>query len=85
MAAWVDGRPRDMLSCSATCSSARWRKSPVVPAVKGQPNPALPFSAQPKVDAERLVRRFLPKAFRRPVPEEIAASYVGRVIKATSQ
>ena len=43
-----------------------------VPAVKGVPNPAMPASAQPKVDAERLIRRFLPKAFRRTVPEEIA-------------
>ncbi len=56
-----------------------------VPAVKGQPNPALPVSAQPKVDAERLIRRFLPQAFRRPVPEEIAAPYVARVIKALDE
>jgi hypothetical protein len=50
-----------------------------VPAIKGQPNPALPVSAQPKVDAERLIRSFLPKAFRRPVSEEIVARYVARV------
>jgi len=56
-----------------------------VPAVKGQPNPALPVSAQPKVDAERLIRRFLPQAFRRPVPEEIAAPYVARALKALDE
>jgi hypothetical protein len=52
------------------------------PAKKDVPNPALPVSAQPKADAERLIRRFLPKAFRRPVPEEIAEPYVARVLKA---
>ncbi len=53
-----------------------------VPAAKGAPNPAMPVSTQPKVDAERLIRRFLPKAFRRPVPEEVAAPYVARVLTA---
>ena len=53
-----------------------------LPAVKDTPNPALPVSAQPKADAERLIRRFLPKAFRRPVPEGIAAPYVARVLEA---
>jgi len=53
-----------------------------VPAVKGAPNPSRPFSAKPKGDAERLIRRFLPKAFRRPVAEETAAPYVARVLKA---
>lgn len=53
-----------------------------VPAEKDIPNPALPVSAQPKVDAERLIRRFLPRAFRRTVPEEIAAPYVARVLVA---
>lgn len=50
--------------------------------VKGAPNPALPVSAEPKVDAERLIRRFLPKAFRRSVTESEAAPYVARVLKA---
>ncbi len=53
-----------------------------VPAIKGAPNPALPVSAQPKVDAERLILRFLSKAFRRPVSEDIAKPYVARVINA---
>ncbi len=52
------------------------------PVPKGSPNPWVPISNQPKVDAERLLRRFLPKAFRRPVPEAIAASYVAGVLKA---
>lgn len=46
------------------------------PAIKGKPNPVYPISASPKQDAERLLRRFLPKVFRGPVPEEIAAGYV---------
>jgi hypothetical protein len=49
------------------------------PASKGIPDPWVPVSEKPKEDAERLMRRFLPKAFRRPVPEEIVAEYVGRV------
>jgi Protein of unknown function (DUF1588)/Protein of unknown function (DUF1592)/Protein of unknown function (DUF1585)/Protein of unknown function (DUF1587)/Protein of unknown function (DUF1595)/Planctomycete cytochrome C len=53
-----------------------------VPAIKGAPNPALPFSAQPKEDAARLIRRFLPKAFRRPVPEEDAKPYLTHVLQA---
>ena len=53
-----------------------------VPAKKDVPNPAMPVSAQPKVDAERLIRRFLPRAFRRPVPEDVAAKYVARVLTA---
>jgi len=55
------------------------------PVAKGMPNPALPSSAKPKEDAERLIRRFLPKAFRRPVPEEVAAPYVARVLKALDE
>jgi hypothetical protein len=35
--------------------------------------------AKPREDAERLIRTFLPKAFRRPVPEELARYYVERV------
>jgi hypothetical protein len=53
-----------------------------VPAAKGTPNPMLPASSEPKADAERLIRRFLPKAFRRPVPESEAAPYIARVLHA---
>jgi hypothetical protein len=40
-----------------------------------------PASANPKADAERLIRAFLPRAFRGPVPEPIAKMYVDRVHK----
>ena len=49
------------------------------PAAKGMPDPWVPLSDRPKEDAERLLRRFLPKAFRRPVSEPVIAEYVGRV------
>lgn len=47
-----------------------------VPVEKNKPDRAFPISAKPKEDAGRLLWRFLPKAFRRPVPEEIASRYV---------
>lgn len=53
-----------------------------LPAAKDTPNPLLPVSEQPKADAERLIRRFLPRAFRRPVSEEVAAPYLARVFNA---
>jgi mono/diheme cytochrome c family protein len=34
-------------------------------------------STDPKADAERLIRGFLPLAFRRPVPEELVGEFVG--------
>ena len=46
------------------------------PAVRGKPELSFPVSAAPKEDAARLLRRFLAKAFRRPVSEEIVAGYV---------
>jgi Protein of unknown function (DUF1592)/Protein of unknown function (DUF1588)/Protein of unknown function (DUF1585)/Protein of unknown function (DUF1587)/Protein of unknown function (DUF1595)/Planctomycete cytochrome C len=53
-----------------------------VPAQKGKPDRVYPISAKPKEDAERLLRRFLPKAFRRPLPEEIASRYVATAHEA---
>lgn len=47
-----------------------------IPAEKGQPDLWFPVSTAPKKDAEELLRKFLPKAFRRAVPEEIIADYV---------
>jgi hypothetical protein len=47
-----------------------------VPPAGGKPDPLVPVSAMPKQDAARLLRRFLPKALRRPVPEEAIAHYV---------
>ena len=49
-------------------SEYSWLKDPLVPA-----------SAQPKEDAERLIRDFLPRAFRRPVSEEVQRQFVERV------
>ena len=49
------------------------------PPVAGVHDPWVPVSKQPKEDAARLLKRFLPKAFRRPVPESLVAEYVGRV------
>jgi hypothetical protein len=42
-------------------------------------DPLVPASSQPKQDAQRLIRSFLPRAFRRPVSEELASHYVERV------
>jgi hypothetical protein len=42
-------------------------------------DPLEPTSAHPKTDADRLIRAFLPKAFRGPVPEHLAKLYVARV------
>ncbi|MEI6712333.1 MAG: DUF1592 domain-containing protein [Verrucomicrobiota bacterium] len=42
-------------------------------------DPLVPFAPDPNVAAEKLVRQFLPKAFRRPVPEELQNSYVDRI------
>jgi len=42
-------------------------------------DPLEPASADPKADAERLIRAFLPRAFRGPVAEELAKSYVAQV------
>lgn len=39
-------------------------------------DPLVPVSTQPKEDAERLIRDFLPRALRRPVSEELQKHYV---------
>jgi hypothetical protein len=53
-----------------------------LPPEKGKPDPWFPVSAAPKEDAARLLRRFLPRAFRRPVSEQDAAVYVNGVHEA---
>jgi cytochrome c553 len=45
-----------------------------------QNDPLVPDSANPRQDAERLVRAFLPRAFRRPVSEELQKHFVDRVL-----
>lgn len=42
-------------------------------------DPLVPASVHPKEDAERLLRDFLPRAFRRPVSEEVRNQFVARV------
>lgn len=42
-------------------------------------DPLVPVSADPKKDSERLIKAFLPKAFRRPVSPEQTAHFVSRV------
>jgi hypothetical protein len=44
----------------------------------GEHDPKVPVTKDAREDAARLIRRFLPKAFRRPVPEPLVAEYVGR-------
>jgi len=44
-----------------------------------QYDPLVPASANMKDDAERLLRKFLPRAFRRPVPEDVQQKYVAQV------
>ena len=63
---------------------ARGCSSPVNIASRRTPenwlnDPLEPASADPPADAERLIRAFLPRAFRRPVPEELTKFYVARV------
>lgn len=44
-------------------------------------DPLEPASSDPRKDADRLIRDFLPRAFRRPVNKEVADFYVGRVLR----
>ncbi len=56
---------------------------PKIPATRNEfawaNDPLVPTSAKPKEDAERLIRAFLPRAFRRPVSEELQKHFVSRV------
>jgi len=42
-------------------------------------DPLEPVSATPKEDAEKLLRAFIPRAFRRPVEEDTLKRYIGKV------
>jgi hypothetical protein len=68
---------------SVARAESEGKKPPKVPAVRSEyawnADPLVPASAHPKKDAERLIRAFLPRAFRRPVPEEVQKRYVARV------
>jgi mono/diheme cytochrome c family protein len=48
-------------------------------------DPLVPSSANPRQDAERLIRNFLPRAFRRPVSEELQRHFVDRVLAKLDQ
>jgi mono/diheme cytochrome c family protein len=56
---------------------------PKIPATRSEytwaNDPLVPTSAKPKEDAERLIRAFLPRAFRRPVSEDVQKQFVARV------
>lgn len=43
-------------------------------------DPLVPASAKPKQDAERLIRAFLPRAFRRPVNEETQQHFIQKTV-----
>jgi hypothetical protein len=74
------------LSLEARSVAKAKREGGRVPTVntRGTPDnwindPLEPYSEQPRADAERLLRAFLPKAFRGPVSDERAQHYVARV------
>lgn len=46
------------------------------PPGKGKPDPLLPVSANPKEDAARLLKAFMPKAFRRSVPDHVEEDFI---------
>jgi mono/diheme cytochrome c family protein len=48
-------------------------------------DPLVPAPARPHQDAERLMRAFLPLAFRKPVPEELQKYYINLVQTAMQQ
>ena len=68
---------------SVATAEAEGKTPPEIPAQRSEADwaadPLVPASAHPKEDAERLVRDFLPRAFRRPVSEEMLKQYVARV------
>ena len=68
---------------SVATAEAEGKTPPKIPAQRSEADwaadPLVPASAHPKEDAERLVRDFLPRAFRRPVSEEMLQQYVARV------
>jgi mono/diheme cytochrome c family protein len=68
---------------SVVVAEAAGKKPPTIPENRTESNwifdPLVPTSAQPKEDAERLIRDFLPRAFRRPVSEELTKHFIDRV------
>lgn len=68
---------------SVAVAESLGRPPPRIPENRTEQNwlfdPLVPVSAKPKEDAERLIRDFLPRAFRRPVSEELARHFVARL------
>ncbi len=68
---------------SVVAALAAGRPAPRIPENRAEfswlADPLVPASANPKEDSERLIRDFLPKAFRRPVSEELQRNFVLRV------
>ncbi len=68
---------------SVAKAEAEGKKPPKIPAVRSEyswaNDPLVPASSHPKEDAERLIRAFLPRAFRRPVNEELQKHFISRV------
>ncbi|WP_395736543.1 DUF1592 domain-containing protein [Prosthecobacter sp.] len=48
-------------------------------------DPLVPASANSQADAERILRAFLPRAFRRPVSEEVQQHYISKVKQRLEQ
>ncbi len=68
---------------SVARAESQGKPPPKIPAVRSEyswnNDPLIPASANPKQDAERLIRAFLPRAFRRPVSEAVQQRFVARV------
>lgn len=65
---------------SVVTAEAEGKRPPVIAANRTESNwifdPLMPTSDKPKEDAERLIRDFLPRAFRRPISEELQQHFV---------
>jgi hypothetical protein len=55
------------------------------PVQQWEADPLVPASAQPREDAERLIRSFLPRAFRRPVSEDEQQHFVAATLAKLDQ
>ena len=68
---------------SVAAAESAGKSPPKIPATRSEyswaRDPLVPASTRPKEDAERLIRAFLPRAFRRPVREEVRKHFVERV------
>jgi len=68
---------------SVAKAESEGKTPPKIPPVRSEyawaTDPLVPASAKPKEDAERLIRSFLPRAFRRPVSEDLQKQFVAKV------